>query len=249
MLNNYPRINVVTKEESNNPLVLTSVGTKMLIAITGIALILFVVAHMMGNLQVFLGQESLNNYAAKLKSLGSLLWVARIGLLGVFGLHVALTIKLCRANQLARGGAVSDSSIAGLLGERYSHQYRYKTATVSSRFMVVSGLLILLFVGYHLAHFTFHQIGEPPKATADHRVDVYSMVIDGFGNTWISVTYICFQIVLGFHIYHGASSALHTLGLRIHSSKKPISFLGIAIAVLVTAGNISIPLAIWAGLI
>lgn len=84
------------KEESNNPLAVTTVGIKMLIAVTGIALILFVLAHMLGNLQVFVGWESLNDYAAKLKSLGPLLWLARIGLLCVFGLHVVLSFKLCR---------------------------------------------------------------------------------------------------------------------------------------------------------
>jgi succinate dehydrogenase / fumarate reductase, cytochrome b subunit len=221
----------------------------MLIAVSGIALILFVMAHTMGNLQVFAGPESLNTYAAKLKSLGPLLWVARIALLAVFILHVVLTMKLCRANQQARGGVVFDAPLAGLMGERYSYRYQYETSTVSSRFMVYSGLLILLFVVYHLAHFTFHQIGDPPKVTANNGVDVYGMVIDGFRNTWISLTYICFQAVLGLHIYHGASSALQTLGLRTKSSKKPIRLLGLAIAGIITAGNISIPLAIWLGLI
>ena len=75
---------------------MTSVGTKMLIAVTGIALILFVLAHMLGNLQVFAGREALNDYAAKLKSLGPLLWGARIGLLCIFSLHVVLSFKLCR---------------------------------------------------------------------------------------------------------------------------------------------------------
>ena len=239
----------MAKEEPNNPLALTSVGTKILIAVTGAALILFVIAHMMGNLQIFLGRDSLNDYAAKLKSLGPLLWVARIGLLCVFVLHVVFTIKLSRANYRARGPTVSDSPIGGLLGERYSHQYRYKAATVSSRFMILSGLLILLFIVYHLAHFTFHKIGDKPIAIGEDDIDVYEMVILGFRNTWISVSYIFFQIVLGLHVYHGASSALQTLGLRMESSKKPVSFLGITLAVLIACGNISIPLAVWAGLI
>jgi succinate dehydrogenase / fumarate reductase cytochrome b subunit len=237
----------VAQERLNNSPALTSVGTKMLIAVTGIALILFVLAHMIGNLQIFAGQVSLNVYAAKLKSLGPLLWIARIGLLCVFTLHICLTIKLSRSNQRARGAAVSDSPLAGLLGERYSKPYRYKTATASSRFMILSGLLILLFVVYHLAHFTFHQIGEPPKTFDDNGVDVYGMVIQGFRNTWISVSYILFQIVLGMHVYHGAASALQTLGFRIGSTKTPISFLGIALSVFITGGNISIPLAVWLG--
>jgi succinate dehydrogenase / fumarate reductase cytochrome b subunit len=237
----------VPQERLNNSPALTSVGTKMLIAVTGIALILFVLAHMIGNLQIFAGQVSLNVYAAKLKSLGPLLWIARIGLFCVFTLHICLTIKLSRSNQRARGAAVSDSPLAGLLGERYSNPYRYKTATASSRFMILSGLLILLFVVYHLAHFTFHQIGEPPKTFDDNGVDVYGMVIQGFRNTWISVSYILFQIVLGLHVYHGTASALQTLGFRIGSTKTPISFFGIALTVFITGGNISIPLAVWLG--
>ena len=239
----------MAKEQLNNPPTLTSVGTKMLIAVTGISLILFVLAHMIGNLQVFAGRESLNDYAAKLKSLGPLLWIARIGLLLVFALHIGLTIKLARSNHRARGAAVSDSPLAGLLGERYSKQYQYKTATTSSRFMILSGLLILMFVIYHLAHFTFHQIGDPPAKYGEDGMDVYGMVIQGFQNTWISVSYILFQIVLGMHVYHGAASALQTLGLRIGSSKNSISFLGIALTVLISCGNISIPLAVWLRLI
>ena len=239
----------MSKEETNNPLNVTSVATKMLIAVTGFALILFVIAHMLGNLQVFAGREALNSYAAQLKSLGPLLWIARIGLLGVFSLHIMLTVKLCRSNHKARGGAVSDSPIAGLLGERYSHSYRYTTATANARFMVFSGLLILLFVIYHLAHFTFHQIGNPPPSLAEGGLDVYEMVIQGFGNTWISLSYICFQIILGLHVYHGAASAFQTLGLRIQTTKKPVSILGAVLAVFITGGNISIPLAVWLGLI
>ena len=237
------------KEEFNNPLNVTSVATKMLIAVTGIALILFVLAHMLGNLQIFAGRESLNAYAAKLKSLGPLLWIARIGLLCVFSLHIILTIKLCRSNHKARGAAVSDSPIAGLLGERYSHPYSYSTATASARFMIFSGLLILLFVIYHLAHFTFYQIGDAPPPLEGGGYDVYEMVIQGFSNTWISLSYICFQIVLGLHVYHGASSALQTLGLRIQTTKKPVSLLGIVLAAFITGGNISIPLAVWMRLI
>lgn len=235
----------MTRESSTNPLVLTSVGTKMVVAITGIALILFVTAHMLGNLQIFAGADALNSYAVKLKSLGPLLWVARIGLLAVFVLHIVLTVKLSRANYAARGAAASVSPVASLVGERYSHPYKYSTATASSRFMILTGLLILLFVVYHLAHFTFHLFGEPPKLTAGKELDVFNMVVQGFRNPWINVTYISFQLVLGLHIYHGASSALQTLGLRIQISKNPINLCGIAIAGLITAGNISIPVAVW----
>jgi succinate dehydrogenase / fumarate reductase, cytochrome b subunit len=239
----------VAKEQLNNPLALTSVGTKMLIAVTGIALVLFVLAHMIGNLQVFAGRDSLNAYATKLKSLGPLLWVARIALVCIFSLHVGLTLKLSRSNHRARGAAVSESPLAGLFGERYINQYHYKAATTSARFMILSGLLILLFIAYHLAHFTFHQIGDLPSTGVNGEIDVYEMVVQGFQNTWISVSYILFQLVLGLHIYHGFSSAIQTLGLRLGSAKAAIGVCGPALAALITCGNVSIPLAVWVGFI
>jgi len=220
---------------------LTTVGAKMLVALTGIALILFVLAHMLGNLQFHLGPEALDGYAKKLKDMGPLLWVARIGLLAVFVTHVGLTLALTRRNSLSRGKLASDDvSIRGL-GERYINGYDYQTATTASRFMFHTGLLILLFVIYHLMHFTVNPDPSIPYGK------VHQMVQSGFENTFTSAIYILAQLVLASHIYHGASSSLQTLGLRTDSTKQGVSKIGIIVAIIVALGNISIPVAVLAG--
>lgn len=220
---------------------LTTVGAKMLVALTGIALILFVIAHMLGNLQFHLGAEALDSYAKKLKDMGPLLWVARIGLLAVFVTHIGLTLALVRRNSLARGVLASNEPQIRAAGERYVNGYAYETATTASRFMVQTGILILLFVIYHLMHFTIS-----PDETIPYG-KVHQMVQTGFEDTFTSAVYILAQLMLAGHIYHGASSCLQTLGLRTRSTKAGVSKIGIIVAILVAVGNISIPVAVLAG--
>jgi len=235
---------------SNNSLPggITTVGAKMLVALTGIALILFVIAHMLGNLQIFLAGEQLNEYAHKLKSMGPLLWVARIGLLSVFLTHISLTLVLTRRNAKARGNLASPEPQIRITGERYINGYSYKTATTASRFMIHTGIVIFLFVIYHLMHFTISP-EHPTPMPADSLIDVKKMVIDGFSNSIISGVYILAQLALAGHIYHGASSALQTLGLRTDSTKFGVSKLGILLATLIGIGNISIPVCVMANII
>ncbi len=226
---------------------LTTVGAKMLVALTGIGLILFVIAHMLGNLQIFLGPEALNNYAHKLKSMGPLLWVARIGLLAIFVTHLGLTLALTRRNTKARGGSVAEPQIK-ITGERYLNGYAYETATTASRYMIHTGILILIFVVYHLLHFTVMP-DETVLMPTSELPNVYGMVIDGFENAGIASLYILAQLALASHIYHGASSCLQTLGLRTNTTKAGISKLGLLLALLIGLGNISIPIAVLANLI
>ena len=221
---------------------LTTVGAKMVVALTGIALILFVIAHMLGNLQIFLGAEALNEYAHKLKSMGPLLWVARIGLLAVFLTHIALTLALTKRNASARGPSAAESPNS-VLGERYRHGYGYQTATSASRYMIQTGLLILAFVVYHLVHFTI----APDTTALGTEGNVYAMVIKGFSQPLIAAIYIIAQLILAAHIYHGASSCLQTLGLRTPSTKPAISKAGLLLAAVIALGNLSIPLAVLSG--
>ncbi len=221
---------------------LTTVGAKMLVALTGIALILFVIAHMLGNLQIFLGAESLNEYAHKLKSMGPLLWVARIGLLAVFLTHIGLTLALTKRNASARGPSAAESP-SNALGERYRDGYGYQTATSASRYMIHTGLLILAFVIYHLVHFTI----APDTTALGTEGNVYAMVIKGFSQPLIAAIYIVAQLMLASHIYHGASSCLQTLGLRTPSTKPAISKAGLLLATVIAIGNLSIPLAVLTG--
>ncbi|MCB9898291.1 MAG: succinate dehydrogenase cytochrome b subunit [Planctomycetes bacterium] len=213
----------------------TSIGRKMVVAVTGLMLLLFVLAHMAGNLQVFAGPEALNSYAAKLQSLGPLLWAARLGLLAVFGVHVALTLKLASENKEARPTA-------------YAHQTSVQ-ATSASRTMVMSGLLVVAFVLYHLAHFTFgvvqpgnHELVET-LADGTTRHDVFSMVVLGFQNPLVAISYVVAMALLCWHVSHGVQSVFQTLGLQSARSRDAVRKASLGIAALIFVGNASMPLA------
>src|SRR6266699_4960850 len=118
----------------------SSVGKKMIVAITGIILILFVIGHLLGNLQIFIGPDWINGYSQHLRDLGPLLWAIRLFLLTTVVIHIWVTIQLAIENRRARPEAYIDR--------------RYVKATVASRHTVMSGLIVLAFIIYHLAHFT-----------------------------------------------------------------------------------------------
>lgn len=219
----------------------TTVGAKMVMAVTGLGLFAFVIAHLLGNLQIFLGPLALNTYAHKLRTMPALLWAARLGLLTIFVLHVAAAAQLWLRIRAARPIP-------------YHHKH-YIEASFASRTMMLSGMLVLLFIAYHLAHFTFHVVHQEtiPLTTikfegADEQVfDVYRMVVLGFRNVLISGLYIAGQIVLGFHLSHGVSSLFQTLGLKYPRQRKVIEALGPICAAAIVLGNISMPLAVLAG--
>src|SRR5205823_7346960 len=122
----------------------SSVGRKMIVAVTGVILILFVIGHLLGNLQIFLGPEWINGYSQHLRDLGPLLWMIRAFLLIAVVLHIYFTILLAIENRRARPESYTDRE--------------YVKATFASRHMVMSGLIVLAFILYHLAHFTFRKI-------------------------------------------------------------------------------------------
>src|SRR5207249_9902334 len=118
----------------------SSVGTKMIVAVTGVILILFVIGHLLGNLQIFLGPDWINGYSQHLRDFGPLLWVIRLFLLAAVVVHIYVTIQLAIENRRARPEAYADRE--------------YVKATFASRHMVMSGLIVLAFIVYHIAHFT-----------------------------------------------------------------------------------------------
>ena len=214
----------------------TSIGCKAVMAVTGLLLFLFVIAHLLGNLLVFAGQDPLNDYAAALKGMGAGLWIARLGLLAIFVVHIYAAFRLTRINALARP-------------EPYQKEASINT-TFASRQMLASGLVVLLFVLYHLAHFTFGWINEKAYASeqilADgtHRADVYTMVVLGFQNPFLSLTYVFAMVVLGLHLWHGAPSLFQTLGLKHPAWETCIRLTCQAIVALVVFGNCLMPLSI-----
>ena len=234
-------------DSSNNSQGPPTVLCKMGIALTGAGLIGFVIAHMLGNLQVFLPGEKLNAYAYKLQNM-SLIWAARAGLLTIFVVHMALVFRLRGINRKARPvGYVS---------------YSTEASSVASRYMLATGIVILLFVLFHLAHFTFHTtfaypqgmeksevtLKKPPYADATAH-NVKDMVIYSFQKPLVAVLYIIAQFALVIHIWHGGQSLLQTLGFRNETRRRWVVWVGPVLAIVIGAGNVAVPLAAWAGLI
>ena len=216
----------------------SSIGKKIIVAVTGLILIGFVVGHLLGNLQIFFGPDYINSYAEKLRSLGALLWVIRIFLLAVVVLHIYFTIRLAIDNRRARGGA-------------YIKKDHVK-ATLASRSMALSGLLLLAFIIYHIAHFTV-QVADPRFALLKmdplNRHDVYSMMVYGFQNLLVSGFYIVAMFLLALHLSHGTSSFFQSLGLNDKKLTPKLARGGRIFAWLIFAGYSSIPVAVLLGLV
>lgn len=204
-------------------------------AVTGVALLGFVVGHMLGNLQIFIGQDRLNDYAATLHGMQPLLWTARFGLLVLVGLHIWAAVVLTMENRRARPEA-----------------YRQRgtiQATYASRTMRWSGLIVLAFIIYHLLHFTV-QVTHPDyrdMLDAAGRPDVYNMVITGFSSWLVSGFYIISMFLLAMHLSHGIASMLQTVGLRNSGTRQMIDSVSWLFAAIIFVGNISIPLAVLFG--
>ncbi|MFT5207627.1 MAG: succinate dehydrogenase / fumarate reductase cytochrome b subunit [Candidatus Omnitrophota bacterium] len=209
----------------------TTVGKKAIMAVTGILLLGFLVAHLLGNLTVYLGPEALNGYAQKLRDLGELLWVMRIGLLTIFLLHIVTAMSLARRNKKSR--PINYAVAANV------------QSTYASRTMVVSGLTILVYVGYHLSHFTFGWLHSSHRAGHD----VYAMVVSSFQQPGIAVAYILSMVLLCFHLSHGVAVFIQTLGLNRDIKSSHLQCMGRLFATVLSLGYASIPIAVQLGLV
>jgi len=218
----------------------SSIGKKLIVAVTGIILVGFLLAHMVGNLLVFQGREPMNDYAYFLHHFlhGAGIWLFRLVLLGAFVLHIVTTICLVRENRAARE-------------ERYACEATVK-ASGSSKIMIWSGLTVLGFVIFHIFHFTV-RVDPDLAAMKDpldpSRHDVYGMVIAGFQNPLVVLFYIIAVTLLCSHLRHGVASLFQTLGFRSEKTRVAIGYLGIAIAIILWLGFLSIPSLITFGLL
>lgn len=215
----------------------SSVMSKLIVASTGLVLVGFVTGHMLGHLQMFIGQDAYNAYAQTLQNLGGLLWLVRIFLIVCVVLHIIATIQLTNKNKNAKA-----------IGYQVS---KHQNSTFSSRFMIYAGLAIMFFVIYHLLHFTLGVVHPEGYHIPDAlgRNDVYGMMVIGFKNPVITLVYSLAVIFLGLHLNHGIKSMFQTLGLNSDSNKPRFEKLSMIASVVITLGYISVPVAILLGLI
>lgn len=220
----------------------SSLGKKYIMAVTGVLLFLFVVAHMVGNLQIFLGPESINRYGSFLQSLGEALWAARITLIVVVLLHIWSAIRLSAENRAARPVGYGN--------------YKPVGSTYASRTMLMSGLIILAFIIYHLLHYTvqvpgINGAGQNFMELHDEkgRHDVYRMMIYGFRVWYVSLFYIIGMVLLSLHLSHGVSAMFQSLGLRTRGWQPAIRWFARFIAIVLLVGYCSIPIAVLTGLV
>jgi succinate dehydrogenase / fumarate reductase cytochrome b subunit len=208
----------------------TTIGKKAVMAVSGVVLAGFVVAHLLGNLQIFIGPDRFNGYARALKALPELLWVVRITLIVSVTLHIWSSIQLAVVKGEARPlGYVRNKSIA---------------SSYASRTMYMSGPIVAAFIIYHLMQFTFGVGGTPYMES-----DPYGNVINGFRVPAVSLFYIIAMGLLCLHLRHGLSSMVQTLGLDHPRYTPRLKALAVIVATLIFFGFVSIPIAVMAGVI
>ena len=210
----------------------SAVGKKAVMAVTGIIGVVYVIAHMVGNLQAFQGAEKLNGYAAVLHGpLKGALWGARVVLVAAVVLHVVAAWQLTQLDRAARPTA-------------YARQ-EPQISTLASRTMRWGGVLLLVFIVLHILHFTTGTVQPVPFVAGD----VYGNLVGGFRVWWVSLFYMIAMLALGFHLYHGAWSSVRTLG-AVSPSPRPFRRpLAATIAVVVAAGFALVPLAVFFGIL
>lgn len=230
----------------------TSIGKKVIMAVSGIILIGFLLVHMYGNTKMFLGPEVYNAYAAGLRELGHpifgyehLLWIMRVVLVSSIVLHMWSASALSVQTQASAG----TNAVLGL--PRYKRQKSLQ-ATYASRTMRWGGILIFLFVSFHLLHLTFGQVGFAAGAyQPEHNgeFEVYNNIVRGFQSPIVSGFYILMMIAIGFHLYHGIWSAFQTLGLNSSANSRVFRGIAIFIAVLFVLVNCTFPIAIMSNVV
>jgi succinate dehydrogenase / fumarate reductase cytochrome b subunit len=214
------------------------VGKKIVMAVTGVVLVGFVIAHMLGNLKIFLGAEAIDSYAVFLRTMGepllpygAALWVARIVLLACVALHITAAVQLTRMNWAARPqGYDTKRSIA---------------TTYAARTMRWSGVILALFIIFHLLHLTVGTVGFQPGEF--RHLSVYHNVVAAFSVWYIALFYVVAMACLCLHLHHGIWSMLQTLGCNNARTTRALQALSLGVALVVFAGFISVPVAVVAG--
>jgi succinate dehydrogenase / fumarate reductase cytochrome b subunit len=211
----------------------STVGKKTVMAVTGLIGVGFVIGHMLGNLQFYLGPDVLNEYAAALRRNPGLLLVARAALLAAVIAHVVAAAQLTVQNSQARP-------------EGY-RTWTPRKSTYASRTMKYSGPILALFIVYHLLHLTFGAVHPNFKHGPGNVPDTYHNVVAGFSSIPVSLSYIVAMAFLGFHMSHGIWSMFQSIGWNHPRYTPLVRKLSTIVAILIVLGNISIPIAVLLG--
>lgn len=221
----------------------TAVGKKYAMAVSGIIMIGFVIGHMVGNLKMYQGAADLNGYAEFLKRIGypilpknAFLWIFRVVLVGSLLLHVHAAWSLTVLNRRARP-------------VKYQTARDYQVANFASRSMRLTGIVVALFLVWHLLDFTFGVTNTLGAGAEFDRAEVYDNVVRSFERIPVSALYIVANVALGVHLFHGVWSLFQSMGWNNPRFNRWRRELAIGIATVVVAGNVSFPVAVLAGIV
>ncbi|MDQ3136523.1 MAG: succinate dehydrogenase cytochrome b subunit [Gemmatimonadota bacterium] len=209
----------------------SSVGKKAVMAVSGLLLVAYLVTHVLANLLVFQGPEKINLYSRLLHGTGGALWVARLALLAAVVVHIVAAVQLTRRSRVARPVG-------------YAGGHRPQVSTLASRSIRWGGVLILVFIVYHVLHFTVGRVH-----TSFVEGDPYHNVVAGFANPLVVAFYELSLVAVGLHLYHGLWSSGRSLGVSQPSPRPLRRQLAVALSLIVWAGFTVIPLAVYAGVI
>jgi succinate dehydrogenase / fumarate reductase cytochrome b subunit len=216
----------------------SAIGKKYVMAITGIILMGYVFVHMVGNLKIYMGEEPLNHYGEFLRAFGdpivpgeTFLWTMRFALLAAVGLHIHASYALTMMNRRARR-------------TRYASKRDYIAADFAARTMRWTGVIVLLFIIFHVADLTFGATG----AVFEYG-NIYQNIIRSFSRVPVAIFYVVANLALGFHLYHGAWSLFQSLGINNRRFNPLRRYFAIGFALVVTLANISFPIAVQLGLV
>jgi succinate dehydrogenase / fumarate reductase cytochrome b subunit len=216
----------------------TLIGKKVLMAVSGVVLLAYVVLHMLGNLKVFQGREHLNAYAEGLRAFGApffghgqVLWIIRIGLLAALAVHVWSAWLVTRASWKARP-------------EPYHRRLELRETTYAARTMRWGGVIILLYVVYHLLDLTLG-----PANPGFVPGDVYRNLVASFQRPAVVAFYIAANLAVGLHVYHGLWSGAQTMGMNRQPTDRWRRSVAAAVAGLLTLGYVIVPLAVLFGIV
>ena len=207
----------------------SSIGKKQIVAVSGLALILFLIFHLSGNLLLYKGPEAFNAYAAFLESLGAVKYIGRVGLITLFLMHMFFTVLVVKENIKARG-------------KRYDVSKPVGKRSLATRLMPMSGTFILVYLIVHLLDYTLADHHTVASVMNGENLGLYGLVLNSFQTPWRVIFYVLAMGAIGMHLVHAIQSVCQTFGFNHPVYSKHIKRASVFIGVLIAVGFASIPL-------